>query len=55
MSELPHITRRKSAELAERDERLARALRDNLRRRKEQARALEAQAERRDREREPPA
>jgi len=36
-----HHTTRKSGERAAREERLAKALRDNLRRRKEQARAQE--------------
>ena len=36
-----HRTTRKSGERAAREERLAKALRDNLRRRKEQARAQE--------------
>jgi hypothetical protein len=35
----PHFTSEKSAERAARDARLAKALRDNLRRRKDQARA----------------
>jgi hypothetical protein len=43
MNESPHLSPRKREERAARDERLAQALRDNLRRRKEQARA---QAER---------
>jgi hypothetical protein len=43
MSTAPHLSPRKQAERAAREERLAQALRDNLRRRKEQARA---QAER---------
>ncbi len=38
MSEGPNLTRRKAAEHAMRDERLSKALRDNLRRRKEQVR-----------------
>jgi hypothetical protein len=44
MSETPHPTPRKSAERAAREERLAKALRDNLRRRKEQVRAREQAA-----------
>ena len=43
MSKAPDLSPRKRAERALRDERLAQALRENLRRRKEQARA---QAER---------
>jgi hypothetical protein len=39
MSEPPHVTRRKAVEQAAREQRLAKALRENLRRRKEQARA----------------
>ena len=39
MTRTPDATSRKSAERAARDERLAQALRDNLRRRKEQVRA----------------
>jgi hypothetical protein len=39
MSRTPDATSRKSAERAAREARLAKALRDNLRRRKEQARA----------------
>ncbi len=38
MSENPDFTQRKAAERKARDERLTKALRDNLRRRKEQAR-----------------
>jgi hypothetical protein len=41
MSRPPHLTPQKSAARAAREERLAKALRDNLRRRKEQARAQE--------------
>jgi hypothetical protein len=63
MSELPRVTGQKGAEQAAREKRLAKALRDNLRRRKEQARAqaqlADAQpgdgAPRPDPEREPPA
>jgi len=40
----PHFTPEKSAEQAARDARLAKALRDNLRRRKDQARAQEQRA-----------
>jgi hypothetical protein len=43
MNESPYLSPRKRAERAARDKRLAQALRDNLRRRKERARA---QAER---------
>ncbi len=39
MAETPHITSARRAEQVARDKRLAAALRDNLRRRKEQARA----------------
>jgi hypothetical protein len=39
MTEHPHLTPKKKAESAARTERLAKALRDNLRRRKDQARA----------------
>ena len=39
MSDTPRTPRRKETETAAREERLARALRENLRRRKEQARA----------------
>jgi hypothetical protein len=39
MSKPPNLTPQKSAARAAREERLAKALRDNLRRRKEQARA----------------
>jgi hypothetical protein len=45
MADTPHITRAKRIENAARDERLARALRENLRRRKEQARARESSAD----------
>jgi len=53
------LTPGSSAERAARDERLAKALRENLRRRKEQRRAQQrqeaAQPKQSDREREPPA
>ena len=39
MDDSPKFTRAKQKEHAQRDERLARALRENLRRRKQQARA----------------
>ena len=59
MSELPIITPQKMVERAAREARLAKALRDNLVRRKEQKRAQEGRAARqpqgRDREDEPPA
>jgi len=59
MSERPHLTPRKSTERAEREERLAKALRENLVRRKEQKRAQDRravpQSPGKDREREPPA
>ena len=59
MSEPPHITSKKSIERAAREARLAKALRDNLVRRKEQKRARDRRAvprsEETDREREPPA
>ena len=63
MSEPPDIIRRKAVEQAAREQRLAKALRENLRRRKEQARAQdrptdtrpEDGAERRERKRAPPA
>jgi hypothetical protein len=59
MSEPPRITSRKSIERAAREARLAKALRENLVRRKEQKRAQDRRAVRRsqetDREREPPA
>jgi hypothetical protein len=59
MSEPPRITSRKSIERATREARLAKALRDNLVRRKEQKRAQDRRAVQRsrgtDREREPPA
>lgn len=42
MKKSPGLSPRKAAARAARDERLARALRDNLRRRKEQARAQAA-------------
>lgn len=41
MTERPHLTPNKEAERTTRTERLAKALRENLRRRKEQARAQE--------------
>jgi hypothetical protein len=44
MAETPRLTPARGAERAQRRERLARALRDNLRRRKEQARARDADA-----------
>ena len=44
MADAPRITRAKRIEQAAREARLARALRDNLRRRKEQARAREPHA-----------
>ena len=44
MADAPRLTRVKRTEHAARDERLARALRENLRRRKEQARAREPRA-----------
>jgi hypothetical protein len=40
-----HLTPARQAERAAREARLAKALRDNLRRRKEQARTLEAMAD----------
>jgi hypothetical protein len=59
MSERPHLSPKKSTERAAREERLAKALRDNLVRRKEQKRArdrrADAQSERPGREREPTA
>jgi len=59
MSERPHLTQRKSAERSAREERLAKALRENLMRRKEQKRAQDRRAVQQsqgtDREREPPA
>jgi hypothetical protein len=42
MTDSPNLTRAKRVEHAAREERLARALRDNLHRRKQQARAKEA-------------
>ena len=39
MAETPHLTPAKAAERSARETRLARALRENLRRRKEQSRA----------------
>jgi hypothetical protein len=44
MTERPHLTPKKSAEADARTERLAKALRENLRRRKEQARAQQKRA-----------
>jgi hypothetical protein len=44
MADAPRLTGAKEIEHAARDERLARALRENLRRRKEQARAREPNA-----------
>jgi hypothetical protein len=44
MADSPRLTRAKQIELAQRDERLARALRENLHRRKQQARAKEQPA-----------
>jgi hypothetical protein len=44
MSEPPRVSSRLSRERAAREERLANALRDNLRRRKEQARAQKQRA-----------
>jgi hypothetical protein len=44
MADSPRLTRAKQIELAQRDERLARALRENLHRRKQQARATEQPA-----------
>jgi len=59
MRELPIITPKKSVERAAREARLAKALRENLVRRKEQKRAQEGRAVRQpqgtDREDEPPA
>jgi len=59
MSELPIITPQKMVERAAREARLAKALRDNLVRRKQQKRAHEGRAARQpqgtDREDEPPA
>jgi hypothetical protein len=59
MSEPPHITSKKSIERAAHEARLAKALRDNLVRRKEQKRAQDRravpQSEETDPEREPPA
>jgi hypothetical protein len=59
MSERPHLTQRKRAERSAREERLAKALRENLVRRKEQKRAQDGRAVQQsqgtDREREPPA
>jgi hypothetical protein len=44
MDDSPHLTRAKQKEHAQRDERLARALRENLHRRKQQARAKQQHA-----------
>ena len=59
MSEPPHLTPRKNNKRAAREERLAKELRINLLRRKEQRRAQDrravARSEGSDREREPPA
>jgi hypothetical protein len=59
MSEPPRITPRKNIERATREARLAKALRENLVRRKEQTRARDrravSQSQGTDREREPPA
>jgi len=59
MSEPPRITPKKSLERAAREARLAKALRENLVRRKEQKRAQARraveQSQRTDPEREPPA
>jgi hypothetical protein len=59
MGERPHLTQRKSAERSAREERLAKALRENLVRRKEQKRAQDGRAVQQSqgtgREREPPA
>ena len=59
MSEPPRITPKKSVERAAREARLAKALRENLVRRKEQKRAQDRlavqQSQETDREREPPA
>jgi hypothetical protein len=44
MADSPRLTRATQKERAQRDERLARALRENLRRRKQQARAKEQPA-----------
>jgi len=45
MADSPHLTRAKQNEHAQRDERLARALRENLHRRKQQARAKQQRAD----------
>jgi hypothetical protein len=45
MADSPRLTRAKQIEQAERAERLARALRENLHRRKSQARAKQVRAE----------
>ena len=44
MADSPHLTRAKQKEHAERNERLARALRENLHRRKQQARIKQQHA-----------
>ena len=44
MADSPHLTRAKQKEYAQRDERLARALRENLHRRKQQARGKQQHA-----------
>jgi hypothetical protein len=44
MADSPNLTRAKQKEHAQRDERLARALRENLHRRKQQARAKQQHA-----------
>ena len=48
MPDSPRLTRAKEAERAVREARLAQALRDNLRRRKEQARARAADSDKPD-------
>jgi hypothetical protein len=59
MSKSPHITPKKSVEQAARETRLAKALRENLVRRKEQQRAQDshavAQSKETDPQRDPPA
>ena len=44
MADSPHLTRAKQKEHAQRDKRLARALRENLHRRKQQARTKQQHA-----------
>jgi hypothetical protein len=44
MDDSPHLTRAKQKEHAQRDKRLARALRENLHRRKQQARTKQQHA-----------